>query len=173
MVQCNLENFKKISKSLDESINVKKYNEADILKVYSLNKTHDGSLPGFCASLVMLAKKSKQLHLLGDSPEDQAVVRQWLEYAVSTANYVDVPNVSRQVLKDINTNLSERTFVAGNFRSLADIVLYHLLHQVVVSLTFQEKEQFVHLSRWYNNLQQDGSIRGPNPLLTFSRTLLY
>lgn len=41
------------------------------------------------------------------------------------------------------------------------------------NFTFQEKERFVHLSRWYNNLQQDSDIRGPNTPVTFSRTLLY
>lgn len=64
-----------------------------------LHPTHDGSVPGFASSLVSLAKKSKQQHLLGNSLEEQAFVRQWLEYAVCNVNNVDVPHISRQVLK--------------------------------------------------------------------------
>ncbi|KAK3933282.1 Eukaryotic translation elongation factor 1 epsilon-1, partial [Frankliniella fusca] len=125
MVQCNVENFNKISKSF----NIQNPNKFDIEKIpILLNQTHDGSLSGFSSGLVMLAKKSNQQHLLGNSLEEQALVRQWLDYAVTTANYVDVPNVSRQ---DINTSLSEHTYLAGNFCSLADIVYYHLLFQVV------------------------------------------
>ena len=170
MVQCNIQNFEKICRS----IHVKDPKDADIKKIpVLLQKTHDGSLPGFCSSLVLLVKKSNQQQLLGNTVEEQALVRQWLEYAVCNVNHVDVPHVSKQVLKDVNGVLAERTYVAGTSLSLADIVLYHLLFKVVNNLTFQEKEQFIHLSRWYNNLQQDADVRGSNSSLTFSRTLLY
>ncbi|KAJ1524038.1 hypothetical protein ONE63_010578 [Megalurothrips usitatus] len=170
MVLCNAENFNKIC----QSIQIKDPKKIDIKKIpVLLNQTHDGSVPGFYSSLVGIVTKENKQHLLGSSPEEKAFVRQWLDYAVTTVNYVDLPNVSRQVLKDINVTLGDRTFLAGNVQSLADIVLYHLLFKAVSNLTLQEKEQFLHLSRWYNNLQQDSNIRGSNSTLTFSRTLLF
>ncbi|XP_034235922.1 eukaryotic translation elongation factor 1 epsilon-1 [Thrips palmi] len=169
MVQCNIENFNKIC----SSIKVTKSNSVDVKKIPVLqHKTHDGSVPGFSSSLVTLAKTNNK-QLLGNTLEEQALVRQWMDYAASSANYVDVPHVSKQILKDVNATLADRTYIAGNFKSLADIVLYHLLFKTVSNFTFQEKEQFVHLSRWYNNLQQDNNIRGSNASVTFSRTLLY
>lgn len=169
MVQCNIQNFQKICKS----IHVNDTKNVNIPKIPVLQSATDGSMPGFCSSLVMISKKFNQQHLLGSSIEEQALVRQWLDYSVASVNYVDLPHVSRQVLKDINATLAERTFIAGNFLSLADVVLYHLLFGTMSNLTFQEKEQFMHLSRWYSNLQQNCDIRGSNNLLMFSRTPLY
>lgn len=62
-------------------------------------KGHDGSVPGFMSSLTTISKKSNQQHLLGNSPEEQALVRQWLEYAVTSVNHVDTPHVLKQVLR--------------------------------------------------------------------------
>lgn len=124
MVQCNTENFNKICKSIkvanSKSVDVKKvcivvifwymivltaFLDTLCFWIYFLfqipvllHKTHDGSVPGFSSSLVNLAKSNNK-QLLGDTLEEQALVRQWMDYAASSANYVDVPHVSKQVFK--------------------------------------------------------------------------
>ncbi|XP_069682178.1 eukaryotic translation elongation factor 1 epsilon-1 isoform X3 [Periplaneta americana] len=129
-------------------------------------------ITGFGTIVISLAKQCSKSQF-GKTPEDEALVRQWIEYAVCYGNYVDLMQTARQVLKELNSVLATRAYFVANSQTLADIVLYYVLHSVMAELTYQEKEQYLHLSRWFNNIQQDPSLRQNNKLIPFSRTPLY
>ncbi|KAJ9580707.1 hypothetical protein L9F63_024117 [Diploptera punctata] len=127
---------------------------------------------GIGTRAISLAKQCKEPHF-GKTREDETLVRQWIEYAVCYGCYVDVAQTARQVLKELNGVLATRAYLVGNALTLADVGLYYMLYSVVLNLSYQEKEQYLHLSRWFNNLQQDSRLRQNNKLINFSRTPLY
>ncbi|KAK7495925.1 hypothetical protein BaRGS_00012915 [Batillaria attramentaria] len=106
--------------------------------------------------------------------EDQAAVEQWLEYRctqVDRCGHNGIP-VS-QVLQELNLYLTDKVYFVTHHPTLADIFLYHGLHKIISKLTFQEKEKYVHVSRWFDNIQQDTTLRQSLQLLPFSRSSLY
>jgi hypothetical protein len=56
------------------------------------------TISGFGTIVISLAKQCKKSQF-GKTQEDDALVRQWIEYAVCYGNYVDVVQTARQVLK--------------------------------------------------------------------------
>lgn len=56
------------------------------------------AISGFGTIVISLAKQCKKSQF-GKTPEDEALVRQWIEYAVCYGNYVDLTQTARQVLK--------------------------------------------------------------------------
>ncbi|XP_046688783.1 eukaryotic translation elongation factor 1 epsilon-1-like [Homalodisca vitripennis] len=50
---------------------------------------------------------------------------------------------------------------------------YGILHKIMSSITFQEKEQYVNLSRWFNTIQHDSIVRRSRSMVTFSKNALY
>ncbi|PSN30697.1 hypothetical protein C0J52_23900 [Blattella germanica] len=150
-----------------------KYLQVDSEKSIS---PHNDNLPmentGFGTMTILLAKQCREPQF-GKTPEDEALVRQWIEYAVCYGNYVDVAQTSRQVLKELNAILSTKSYLVGNSKTLADACLYYVLYDTMLNMTYQEKERYQHLSRWFDNLQQDSRLRQNNKLVNFSRTPLY
>jgi hypothetical protein len=62
---------------------------------------HSGNsetISGFGTIVISLAKLCKKSQF-GKTQEDEAFVRQWIEYAVCYGNYVDVTQVARHILK--------------------------------------------------------------------------
>ena len=57
------------------------------------------STEGFSTIVQALVKNSKYPAILGDDAVTQALVRQWLEYAVLCVNYADNSMVEKRVLK--------------------------------------------------------------------------
>lgn len=104
---------------------------------------------------------------------EKANFLQWLEYVYLYRNNKQNSTVLQQTLQEINVNLVNKSFLVNNRCSVADVVLYSILYDSVVKMTFQEKEQYLHLSRWFNTVQRDTLIRQSRPLVNFSRTLLY
>merc|ERR1712083_140897 len=97
---------------------------------------------------------SKEPSLLGESPVEKALVRQWVTFQV-------------------DSSLENSTYLAGEQKTAADILLFHGIHSAVSKLDFQEKERCIHLSGWFRALQQDPKLRRGKNLVTFSRTRLY
>ncbi|XP_075216834.1 aaRS-interacting multifunctional protein 3 [Lycorma delicatula] len=112
--------------------------------------------------------------MLGFSEVDKALVRQWVEYVSIYYPFINKSSsVTHQVLKELNGVLSRQSYLVKNYKTVADIVLFYVLWNVVSVLSFQEKEQYLNVSRWFNTLQQDNKLRQSKPLICFSRTLLY
>ena len=47
------------------------------------------------------------------------------------------------------------------------------LHGVFSEMSYQEKDRFIHLSRWFRNVQQDKKLRRGKSVVAFSRSKLY
>ncbi|XP_039277178.1 eukaryotic translation elongation factor 1 epsilon-1 isoform X2 [Nilaparvata lugens] len=110
---------------------------------------------------------------VGCEPLESAQIQQWVEYISMYCNQLQTAVVSSNILKELNNCLSRRTYIASNRKTVADIVIFFSLWNVIASLTFQEKEKYLNLSRWFNNIQNDEKIVDMCKQITFSRTLLY
>jgi hypothetical protein len=92
-------------------------------------KEKTGDLQGFNYVLTGIAKDNPDCKKsVGQSPEERALIQQWLQYAVILRG----KSVSSELLKEINTSLASSTFVAGHCMTLADPVLFLSLYSTYV-----------------------------------------
>ncbi|CAG5115586.1 unnamed protein product [Candidula unifasciata] len=106
------------------------------------------------------------------SLEDRMQVEQWLEYRLYIESLQDVES-ERAVLQELNSYLQDKVYFVGHSLTVADILLYHSLHRVFKHLSFHDKERFINVSRWFNNVQHDRRLRQSLTLLPFVRSPLY
>nr|CAD7456045.1 unnamed protein product [Timema tahoe] len=106
-------------------------------------KNHN-PLKGFGTSIITLAKDHK-CQQFGKSDEDEALIRQWIEYTACYVNYSDVRTTAIQVLKELNTVLATRSYFVGNTQTLADIVIYYSLYNVMGKRHKTNKDDLAHL----------------------------
>lgn len=95
-------------------------------------------------------------------PKDLEVrvqVLQWLDYCalfVVPAN--GDKHTTNQLLKELNECFSTKSYLVGQELTLADVALFFSIGSIMKSLTTYDKENYLHLSRWYNHLQQQQKI---------------
>ncbi|PNF40262.1 hypothetical protein B7P43_G06531 [Cryptotermes secundus] len=132
MALCNVECVEKIGSFLE--INYGKLSTNESGRVTTVTELHGNSetISGFGTIVISWAKMCKKSQF-GKTQEDEALVRQWIEYAVCYGNYVGLAQTARQVLKELNAVLALRSYFVGSSQTLADIVLYYVLHGVMVS----------------------------------------
>jgi len=114
---------------------------------------------------------TKDSSLLGSSPLEAALVRQWV-----TLQFGCLRGEAREWrahLRTLDAALERSSFLAGERLTAADVLLYHGLHSAVSDMGFQEKERLVHLSRWFRAQQQNSKLRRGKASVAFSRTRLY
>ena len=78
-----------------------------------------------------------------------------------------------EALKVINQALSDRTTLGGTRITEADKLMFELLFKTYTSLTYAEKENYIHLSRWFSYLQTIHEFIGNREKIVFSRNRLY
>ncbi|XP_011502630.1 PREDICTED: eukaryotic translation elongation factor 1 epsilon-1 [Ceratosolen solmsi marchali] len=171
MVLCNIECVQRISQYLDVSPGKLYVSENNTIVTDDLIKNQ--STEGFSTIVQALVKNSKYPAILGDDAVKQALTRQWLEYAVLCVNYADNSINEKRVLKELNSVLKMSTYVSGTKKTIADITLYYALHGLMQRLTPQEKAEHVHVSRWFDNMQQDDKLRQTMDLINFNMMHLY
>uniref|UniRef100_A0A1L8DS86 Putative eukaryotic translation elongation factor 1 epsilon-1-like protein n=1 Tax=Nyssomyia neivai TaxID=330878 RepID=A0A1L8DS86_9DIPT len=120
-------------------------------------------ISGFTTVVGSLAGKYKNL-------EEECLVRQWIEYCSLYANPSLLANKGHQknLLVELNDYLATRSYFVGNSLTLADAVVFYSLVGAVESLQNSEKEILIHLSRWFDHIQQVESIRQGMTLVNFS-----
>ncbi|KAK6188127.1 hypothetical protein SNE40_004377 [Patella caerulea] len=133
----------------------------------------NGKIKGLTTILKHLTRESKNTFLFGNNAEDQAFIDQWLEYRVTSINTCSNEKELSNRLKELNLYLSDKVYFVGNHITLADVSIYHAVHGILADMTYSEKENLIHLSRWLDNIQQSSELRQSLPLLPFSKTLLY
>ncbi|CAH1114599.1 unnamed protein product [Psylliodes chrysocephalus] len=99
-------------------------------------------------------------------------VQQWIEYINVYVVHVDSPQNARIVLKELNEILAEKTYLVGFRLTIADILLFYTLKKVMRSLSGLDKENYLNLCRWFDNLQHDALIRPNNEVIDFSSNYL-
>lgn len=171
MVLCNTDCVEKIVKYLDISPEQLRFCEDNITNISNLKS--DEPVMYFSTLIQTLAKNSKCPTILGNDKETQALSRQWLEYTVLYINYIDGSSNTERVLKELNTILSDKTYLSGTIKTIADIVLYYTLYKTMRELSHQEKARYVHVSRWFDNLQQDEKLRQSLDLISFNLINLF
>ncbi|KAJ3649728.1 hypothetical protein Zmor_021453 [Zophobas morio] len=123
---------------------------------------------GYINIVIDLIKQANS-NLEGCTDLEKAEVRQWIEYAILYAAHSEL---SHQVLRELNAVLATRTYLVSHRLTAADLFLYYILQPTMENLAILDKERFVHVSRWFDNLQQDSSIRQSNKLVNFSTLYL-
>ncbi|XP_035724876.1 eukaryotic translation elongation factor 1 epsilon-1-like [Vespa mandarinia] len=171
MVVCNRECIDKIIKYLDVSPDKLCSCEDNVANIGHLHA--DESVMYFTTFIQALVKNSRYPNILGDDKETQALTRQWLEYIINCVNYADTPAHAKRVLKELNAALSDHTYLSGTKQTIADIVLYYTLYKIMSELSHQEKAQYVHVSRWFDNVQQDKKVRQTLDSISFNLMHLF
>ncbi|XP_076329867.1 aaRS-interacting multifunctional protein 3 [Tachypleus tridentatus] len=120
-----------------------------------------------------LTNKGHHHNLLGKNIEESSLINQWLEYRTVYINELHQKSDIVKVLEDLDSVLQKKMYFVGNRWTLADIILYYCLHRIFVRLTFQEKEKYLHLSRWFNQVQHVPEVRQTLPMVVFSKSRLY
>lgn len=138
--------------------NPNKYTTQGDKKVPVLQSRNGPPLVGLVTVACHLVKEAKRPELLGDSAEGRAVVQQWLEYRVTKLDGGSKEDI-RNILKELNTYLEDKVYLAGNQFTLADIILYYGTHSLIVDMSVQEREQFVNVTRWFNHIQHVPGVR--------------
>ncbi|XP_068787995.1 eukaryotic translation elongation factor 1 epsilon-1 [Struthio camelus] len=161
---------------LEKSLGLQKGNKYGVQgerKVPVLQTNNSPSLIGLITIAAHLVKQAKKEELLGSTAEEKAVVQQWLEYRVTRVDGRSSKEDTRIILKDLNTYLEDKVYLAGNSFTLADILMYYGLHPVMVDLTVQEKEKYLNVSRWFNHIQHYPGVRQHLSNVIFIKNRLY
>jgi eukaryotic translation elongation factor 1 epsilon-1 len=68
----------------------------------------------------------------------------------------------------LNNHLESRSYLIGQSISLADIVVFYAISEIMKQLSVQEKDCYLNLSRWFDHLQQEDKIRQGGSEVNFS-----
>ncbi|XP_008305743.1 eukaryotic translation elongation factor 1 epsilon-1 [Cynoglossus semilaevis] len=161
--------------SLEKFLELKKpnkYSTQGDKKVPVLQSSDGPPLVGLITIACNLVKEAKRSELLGDSAESRAVVQQWLEYRVTKLNNYNKDDI-RTILKDLNLYLQDKTFMAENQFTLADILMYYGIHPIILDLAMQEKEQFMNVTRWFDHIQHYPGVRRHLPPVVVLKNRIY
>ncbi|WIA41370.1 hypothetical protein OEZ86_004962 [Tetradesmus obliquus] len=109
------------------------------------------TVPALVSACQQVARSSSKAdQLLGSQPSQQAQVLEWLSLASAEL----AGSVSDEKLSKINAALPTRTFLAGGAApSLADLLLFGLLHPAVSTLPAAQTNQSCSLLRWFDLIQ--------------------
>ncbi|KAK9808921.1 hypothetical protein WJX72_006429 [[Myrmecia] bisecta] len=115
-----------------------------------------------CRYIASLSPRRTQL--LGDTPETQALIAQWLSY-----RNTDMLPLTDEQLLHVNSALLLRTYLVGSTVSVADLVLFASLHRAMVNLPLAQTERYCNLFRWFDFLQHTVDSTGIFPRLQFPK----
>ncbi|KAK2859328.1 hypothetical protein Q5P01_003948 [Channa striata] len=161
--------------SLEKYLGLKKpnkYSTQGEKKVPVLQNNNGPPLVGLVTIACHLVKEAKRPELLGGSAETRAVVQQWLEYTITKVHNCTKED-TKTILKDLSLYLQDKVYLASNQITLADIFLYYGIHPIIMDLSFQEKEQCVNVTRWFDHIQHYPGIRHHLPVVVVLRNRIY
>ncbi|GFU29320.1 eukaryotic translation elongation factor 1 epsilon-1 [Nephila pilipes] len=134
-------------------------------------KTKDGQvLNCFIPAALYIGQLSSRKGFNGSTKEEQACVYQWLEYCL--LRHQNSSQIT-DTLKDMNTYLQKKVYLAGNEFTLADLIMYLNLYETYSKLTFQDKETYFNLSRWFRQVQNVACAQDLYPKICFAKTRMY
>ncbi|GFR30201.1 eukaryotic translation elongation factor 1 epsilon-1 [Trichonephila clavata] len=133
-------------------------------------KTKDGQVFNcFIPAALYIGQLSSRQGFIGTTKEEQGCVYQWLEYCL-LRNQSQVMDI----LEEMNTSyMIKKVYLAGNEFTLADLIMYLYLYETYSKLTFQDKETYSNVSRWFRQVQNVACAQDLYPKICFSKTRLY
>ncbi|KYM81544.1 Eukaryotic translation elongation factor 1 epsilon-1 [Atta colombica] len=167
---CNIECIERIAQYLDVSPGKLQVSDKNIVFILEYAEKNL-SIQGFSTIVQALVRSSKCSDIL--EKETQALVQQWLEYIVICINYADVPINANRILNELNIIIKDIPYITGTKKTIADVVLYYVLHSIMKKLSLQQKAQYIHVSRWFDNIQQEEKLRRELDLISFNLLHLY
>ncbi|XP_030388471.1 eukaryotic translation elongation factor 1 epsilon-1 [Scaptodrosophila lebanonensis] len=170
---CDVAVVKKIANCLGVAPGKVQLNDEQVVtRTIGQNKT----VQGFATILESLARESKSEAAQNSTStkEVKAQVYQWLEFAVLyVAPGSKDKYVSKQLLADFNKLFISKSYLVGNFITLADLAVYYAIYDLMKSLSPVDKENYLNLSRWFDHLQQRPEVHQGEPLLNFTTIYLH
>lgn len=112
-------------------------------------------------------------HLEGHTPLEKSLTHSWLTYFSTQLLHCATFEALNTCLHHINKELENRAFLCGFRFTVADLLLFLILHPFVVNWSFMHKEQYQNLSRWFSTVQRDDKLSSTYAPVQFSRTTLY
>ncbi|XP_044744613.1 eukaryotic translation elongation factor 1 epsilon-1 [Coccinella septempunctata] len=133
-----------------------------------ITRTKDKNVQsGFVNIIMDLVNESKIKNNITTQIE-KVQLWQWLEYCISYAVHLNSHQNNQHILNELNGVLKFKTYLIAHKLTIADVALYYILYNVMLNLTPVEKETYLNVSRWFDNLQQNSAIRQSNKLLNFT-----
>eukprot|EP00884_Botryococcus_braunii_P011222 jgi/Botrbrau1/200/Bobra.0022s0180.1 len=124
------------------------------------------SQPNTCCRYIASLGPLRQ-QLLGDSPEQDALISEWL-----SKRHTLLTHITETALSQVDQQLLTRTFLLGNSITLADLVLFAALARAVANFPLAQVDRFVNLVRWYDYLQNAVDTEGLFPKSVFQKPSL-
>lgn len=109
-----------------------------------------------------------------NSPEILAQVQSWIDYACL---YIwagkDDKHIWKQLLQELNQYFSDKSYFVSENLTIADIVVFYALYDLMKKQTPVDKENLLNLSRWFDHLQQISGVRQNLEPLNFTTIYLH
>nr|XP_046146831.1 eukaryotic translation elongation factor 1 epsilon-1-like isoform X2 [Oncorhynchus gorbuscha] len=137
-----------------------------------LHSNNGPALVGLVTITTHLVQEAKRPELLGGSAEHKALVQQWLEYRLTKVDGCHKDEI-KTILKDLNSYLEDKVYLAGNQFTLADTLMYYGIHYIIVDLAIQEKEKHMNVTRWFDHVQHYTGVRHHLPPVVVLRNRVY
>jgi len=102
-----------------------------------------------CRHLVLMNDAVSPQQLLGKIPEEAAQVSEWINLFLSA-----VPSSGDTKLKRLNDRLADRVYLAGNSLTLADLIVYVVVHPDAMTFPVAQYGTFCNLLRWHDFVQE-------------------
>ncbi|XP_077293143.1 aaRS-interacting multifunctional protein 3 [Arctopsyche grandis] len=135
----------------------------EILKVSINGKEYAG-----LASIIFRLIEGSKQHSLSDL-QQQCLVYQWLEFASCNGSQLNTNSPQgKSLLRELNTYLENYSYLVGYCITIADVVVYHVVYDAILSMHPPEKETHLNLCRWFDHIQFDEEVRQTNKIVNFS-----
>lgn len=72
----------------------------------------------------------------------------------------------------MNNVLATKTYFVGNSLTVADVAVFYTIQNIIKKCSYLEKEKYLNVCRWYDNIQQNDNIRKEKGLIDFSTIFL-
>lgn len=170
---CNIECVGRIAQYLDVPSKKLEISNKNVVVLVPECEKNSPPIQGFSTVIQALVANSKCSDMLCSEKEVQALTQQWLEYVAVCVNHADLPVNAKRVLNELNTVLKDVPYITGTEKTIADVTLYYILHSIMKELNQQEKVQYIHVSRWFDNIQQEERLRRDLDLISFNLLHLF
>ncbi|TDH67232.1 hypothetical protein CCR75_002162 [Bremia lactucae] len=100
----------------------------------------------------------RENELLGQTPLERARVAMWITFARNIQRCP--PSSVSAHLQMLEEYLQQKTYVAANRITLADASLFYTLYATVRDFLPAQRNQFVNLIRWFDQVQHTAGVQG-------------